>query len=129
MEVDLPQPGQDGNLLDVEVGGWHTWITPPCVVGARHPCRSVDLTPGSFPLQAYIANYSGHAKIDRLMFIANKCQGRPAELQALTMAATALKQVRPAFPATGPQQSWLLWVLLLLLLLTASSRCPCCCRP
>ena len=45
-------------------------------------------------LQAYAANYTGHAKIDRLLFVAKASEGRPLELDALKMAVDALKQVR-----------------------------------
>ena len=45
------------------------------------------------PLQAYAANYSGHAKIDRLLFVADRSVGQPLELEALKLAADALKRV------------------------------------
>ena len=44
--------------------------------------------------QAYAANYSGHARIDRLLFAAEKNVGKPLELEALKLAADALKKVR-----------------------------------
>eukprot|EP00887_Chlorella_sp_A99_P005019 scaffold4.g5019.t1 len=45
----------------------------------------------AFDLEAYAAQYSGHAKIDRLLFIADRSAGRPAELEALKLAAAELK--------------------------------------
>ncbi|GLC42921.1 hypothetical protein PLESTB_001814700 [Pleodorina starrii] len=47
---------------------------------------------GSFDLEAYISNYAGHAKIDRLFFIAERSQGKPLELEALRMAHDELKK-------------------------------------
>ncbi|KAL4439259.1 hypothetical protein ABPG77_004161 [Micractinium sp. CCAP 211/92] len=46
----------------------------------------------AFDVEAYAANYSGHAKIDRLLFAANKSADTPLELEALKLAADALKQ-------------------------------------
>lgn len=43
--------------------------------------------------QAYIANYTGHAKVDRLLFIAERSSGKPLELEALRMAHDELKKV------------------------------------
>ena len=45
--------------------------------------------------QAYIADYTGHAKINRLVFIATKSAGKPLELEALKLAANELKKVPP----------------------------------
>ncbi|PRW44245.1 COP9 signalosome complex subunit 1 [Chlorella sorokiniana] len=45
-----------------------------------------------FDIEAYAANYSGHARIDRLLFAAEKSVGRPLELEALKLAADALKK-------------------------------------
>ncbi|EFJ45720.1 hypothetical protein VOLCADRAFT_63341 [Volvox carteri f. nagariensis] len=42
--------------------------------------------------QAYISNYTGHAKIDRLLFIADRTAGKPLELEALRMAHDELKK-------------------------------------
>lgn len=44
-------------------------------------------------LQAYIANYTGHAKVNRLIFIAEKAAGQRLELDALKLAADELKKV------------------------------------
>ena len=44
-------------------------------------------------MQSYAATYSGHAKIDRLMFIADRSQGTARELEALKVAAAELKKV------------------------------------
>ena len=46
------------------------------------------------PVQAYIASYTSHTKIDRLLFIAEKSVGQPLELEALKIAADELKAVR-----------------------------------
>ncbi|GAB4814501.1 hypothetical protein N2152v2_001547 [Parachlorella kessleri] len=46
----------------------------------------------AFDLEAYAATYNGHAKIDRLIFIADKIQGTARELEALKMAAAELKK-------------------------------------
>ncbi len=52
-------------------------------------------------MQAYAATYSGHAKIDRLVFIADKSQGTARELEALKMAAAELKKVSAATGSEG----------------------------
>ena len=52
--------------------------------------------------QAYIANYSGHTKIDRALFIAKAAvqQGNSAlELQALRVAHDELRKVRLVYAA------------------------------
>lgn len=54
------------------------------------PCARIL---AALPVQAYAANYSGHARIDRLLFAADKSAGSPLELEALKLAADALKQV------------------------------------
>lgn len=59
-----------------------------CLSWAR-PCPPVCFPPP----QAYAANYSGHARIDRLMFAAEKSVGKPLELEALKLAADVLKKV------------------------------------
>lgn len=64
------------------------------------------------PRQAYAANYSGHAKIDRLLFAADKSAGKPLELESLKLAADALKRVRLApvrvpFEWVAPQRALL----------------------
>ncbi|KAG2424834.1 hypothetical protein HXX76_014255 [Chlamydomonas incerta] len=46
----------------------------------------------SFDLEAYIANYTGHSKIDRLLFVAERSAGKPLELEALRMAHDELKR-------------------------------------
>jgi COP9 signalosome complex subunit 1 len=45
-------------------------------------------------VQAYISNYTSHTKIYRLLFIAERNQGKPLELEALKLAADEVKQVR-----------------------------------
>lgn len=40
-----------------------------------------------------MSNYSGHARISRLLFIADRSVGNPLELEALKLAADTLKQV------------------------------------
>eukprot|EP00873_Tetraselmis_striata_P032937 jgi/Tetstr1/453201/TSEL_040218.t1 len=54
----------------------------------------VDSPAEGYPidLEAYIANYSSHTKIDRLEFIAEAAAGTPLELDALRIAATELKK-------------------------------------
>ncbi len=44
-------------------------------------------------LQTYAAQFSGHGKIDRLLFIARKCKGQQLEVDALRLAAEELKKV------------------------------------
>ena len=44
-------------------------------------------------MQAYAATYSGHAKIDRRVFLADRSQDTSRELEALKMAAAELKKV------------------------------------
>lgn len=44
-------------------------------------------------MQAYISNYTSHTKIYRLLFIAERNQGRLLELEALKLAADEVKQV------------------------------------
>ncbi|KAI3428534.1 hypothetical protein D9Q98_007357 [Chlorella vulgaris] len=46
----------------------------------------------AFDLEAYVSNYSGHARINRLLFIADRSVGNPLELEALKLAADTLKQ-------------------------------------
>ncbi|WIA41006.1 hypothetical protein OEZ86_004647 [Tetradesmus obliquus] len=46
----------------------------------------------SFDLEAYISNYTSHTKIYRLLFIAERNQGKPLELEALKLAADEVKQ-------------------------------------
>ncbi len=50
-------------------------------------------------MQAYASNYTGHAKVNRLIFIASKTAGTPLELEALRLAAEQLRKVR--VPATA----------------------------
>lgn len=45
-----------------------------------------------FDLESYISNYTGHTKIDRLVFIAERSVGKPLELEALKAAADELKK-------------------------------------
>ena len=60
---------------------------------ARRPSLSPLSTTHNPHAQAYIANYTGHTKIDRLVFIAERSAGKPLELEALQLAADDLKQV------------------------------------
>lgn len=46
----------------------------------------------AFDLEAYAAKYSGHARISRLLFAADQSAGKPLELEALKLAADALKR-------------------------------------
>ena len=79
--------------------GWRGWLgataAPPTrVADPRRPPAHPRLPLHPFPrLQAYAANYSGHAKIDRLLFVADRSTGQPLELEALKLAADALKRV------------------------------------
>ncbi len=41
--------------------------------------------------QNYISNYTGHTKIERLIFIADRAAGTPLELDALRLAAQELR--------------------------------------
>ncbi len=53
-----------------------------------------DPTPQhGFDLDAYIACYTGHTRIDRLLFIAKVSKGQPLELEALKLAHDDLKKV------------------------------------
>mmetsp|Transcript_5331 Transcript_5331/g.11649 ORF Transcript_5331/g.11649 Transcript_5331/m.11649 type:complete len:465 (+) Transcript_5331:170-1564(+) len=45
-----------------------------------------------FDLESCIVNYTGHAKIDRLVFIAEKSLGKPLELEALKLAHDEVKK-------------------------------------
>jgi len=45
-------------------------------------------------MQAYISNYTSHTKIDRLLFIAERNQGKSLELEALKLAADEVLQAR-----------------------------------
>lgn len=61
--------------------------------------------------QGYIANYTGHTKIDRLVFIANKSAGTPLEVEALKIAHDELKKVarfdgRSSDLVTGAHGAW-----------------------
>ncbi len=44
-------------------------------------------------MQAYASSYSGHARVNRLLFIASKTVGTPTELEALRLAADQLRKV------------------------------------
>lgn len=46
------------------------------------------------PLQAYANNYTGNAKINRLVFISEKTADAGLALSALKIAAEELKKVR-----------------------------------
>lgn len=48
-------------------------------------------------LQAYASNYTGHAKVERLLFIAEKQQGTAFGDDALRLALEDLSQVAIAF--------------------------------
>lgn len=64
--------------LDVEVRSLHSMSTPHHLT-----------TP-----QVYASQFSGHAKVDRLLFIAKKTRGQQLETDALRLAAEELKKVR-----------------------------------
>lgn len=51
----------------------------------------VEAQPLQFNLEAYANNYTGHAKIDRLLFISKAPTGQDLELQALKLAVDELK--------------------------------------
>eukprot|EP00798_Chlamydomonas_sp_ICE-L_P013422 gene13422-19278_t len=51
-----------------------------------------DATQGSFDLDGYISSYTGHNKISRLLFIAEKTAGKPLELEALKLAHDHVKK-------------------------------------
>jgi hypothetical protein len=66
-------------------------------------------SPALLPAQAYINNYAGYTKIQRLLFIADKSVGKPLELEALKIAAEELRKVRPmARPRCTPAAGCLL---------------------
>lgn len=44
-------------------------------------------------MQAYASSYSGHARVNRLLFLASKTVGTPTELEALRLAADQLRKV------------------------------------
>eukprot|EP00897_Mesotaenium_endlicherianum_P009354 jgi/Mesen1/8447/ME000475S07699 len=46
----------------------------------------------AFDLETYISNYNGHTKIARLRFIAERCQSKATELEALKMAIEEIKR-------------------------------------
>lgn len=58
-----------------------------CIEFAGHAER-----PGAY-LQAYASNYLGHAKVERLLFIADKKQGTAFGDDALRLALEELSQV------------------------------------
>jgi hypothetical protein len=65
----------------------------------RHQCRqcvvsSLCTCQPRLHLQSYIANYTSHAKIDRLVFIADQSRGKPLELEALRLAIDELRKAR-----------------------------------
>lgn len=112
MEVDPPQAAglqeaEAGEAFDLEVRAVsrhrseRCWTAPlPHHCTCRRRRRSPPPRRRSPPplLQAYAANYKDHARIDRLLFVAEKSAGRPLELQALKLAADALKQVGRGAP-------------------------------
>jgi COP9 signalosome complex subunit 1 len=50
----------------------------------------VTLQPGQFELPSYIQNYTGHTKVDRLVFIAERC--KVLEAEAFRMALEEIKK-------------------------------------
>lgn len=58
-----------------------------------------------FAPQAYASNYAGHAKIDRLLFIAERRLGTPFGNDALRLAADELSQVGTALQQLEQEQS------------------------
>lgn len=70
--------------------GYSTAAGSPTATARRPALASLSLP------QAYASNYSGHACIDRLLFVAEKSVGQPLELEALTRATDVLKRVRGA---------------------------------
>ena len=68
---------------------------------ALTPGFSASLSPSSAPYpialplrpQAYASNYSGHAKVDRLLYVAERSRGGTLEADALRLVVEELKQV------------------------------------
>ncbi|KAL6764284.1 26S proteasome subunit RPN7-domain-containing protein [Haematococcus lacustris] len=52
----------------------------------------MDMETEQFDLESYIANYSGHNKLSRLLFIAEKRANTPLELEALKLAHDEVKK-------------------------------------
>jgi hypothetical protein len=52
--------------------------------------------------QAYINNYAGYTKVQRLLFIADKSAGKRLELEALKIAAEELRKVGSRQPSRCP---------------------------
>lgn len=46
------------------------------------------------PVQAYASNYTGHARMTRLLFVADRSQSRELELDALKLLHDQVKKVR-----------------------------------
>lgn len=51
---------------------------------------TTNVAKGEFDLESYISNYTGHTKIDRLIFIAEHC--KELELESYKMAIDELKK-------------------------------------
>lgn len=81
MEVDGPS-----SAFDLEASP-----SPSGLDIKRKSC--VQTIPSIRDLQTYIANYTGHAKLDRLLFIAEKSGHKPLELEALRLAHDEVKKV------------------------------------
>jgi hypothetical protein len=77
------------------------------VAFAPRACQLLMEATVGAPWQAYIANYCGHGKTDRLLFIAERSAGKPLELEALRLAHDELKKARLlcAASAQGPPGS------------------------
>jgi hypothetical protein len=108
MEVEMEAPApqdpaaQQPEGFDLEVRLTHLLL---CIAVARiggadwrRLGRRTVLLPHlvAADVQAYIAAYSGHARIKRLLFIAERNAGKPLELDALQLAADALRQASRA---------------------------------
>lgn len=48
------------------------------------------------PFQAHISSYTGHTKVNRLLFIASRSAGKPLELEALKLVHDQLRRVSGA---------------------------------
>lgn len=88
--MELDAPGLDAVPFDIEVRR--------CCVLA---CIAVERSESGHFIsgvvcwfKVYISNYSSHTKVDRLQFIARKCVGSDAEVEALKLALAAVKEVR-----------------------------------
>ena len=86
MEEDQPDAG-----FDLEARA----LLPHFGTSPEMPPRGTLTAPTRRPsarAQAYIANYSGFTKVQRLVFIADKTTGKPMEVEALKLAVEELRR-------------------------------------